>query len=87
MGKHGFVSHRKRVDRVINLRDLAPLIAEPPDAGSKDALPVVDLTRLGYGKLLGKGDLNRPVEVRVADASRSAMKKIEAAGGKVILPK
>lgn len=87
MGKHGFVSHRRRVARAINLRDLAPLIAESSEKGSKEALPVVDLTGLGYAKLLGQGNLSRPVEVKVASASKAAMKKIEAAGGKVILPK
>jgi len=83
-GKHGFVSHSKKTVRAINLRDLAGLIVEPSEAKSKAELPVVDLSKLGYGKLLGQGSLSRPIQVRVASASKSAAEKIEAAGGKVL---
>jgi len=34
-------------------------------------------------KLLGNGDINFPVNVKVHKASKSAVKKIESAGGKV----
>ena len=67
-----------------DLRDLAGLIVEPSEAKSKDELPVVDLSKLGYNKLLGQGGLSRPIEVRVAGISKSAAEKIKAAGGKVL---
>lgn len=57
---------------------------EPSEARSKDQLPVVDLSKLGYGKLLGQGNLDRPIEIKVARISKSALKKIEAAGGKLV---
>lgn len=84
LGKHGFVSHPIRVIRTINLSDLGGLIPDCPEEKSKDELPLIDLTKLGYGKLLGKGTLERPVEVRVAKASKSAVRKIEKAGGRLI---
>jgi len=83
-GKHGFVSHSRRTVRAINLKDLASLMLEPSEARSKDQLPVVDLSKLGYGKLLGQGNLDRPIEIKVARISKSALKKIEAAGGKLV---
>jgi len=87
VGKHGFVSHSKRTVRTINVKDLAGLIPEPSDAKSKDELPLIDLSKLGYSKLLGKGILDRSIEVRVARLSESAAKKVEAAGGKIVRPK
>jgi len=84
MAKHGFVSHPRKTVRTINVNDLATLIPEPSDAKSKDELPLIDLSKLGYGKLLGKGILDRPIEVRVKKLSESAAKKVEAAGGKIV---
>lgn len=84
MGKHGFVSHPRRTVRTVNVKDLAGLISEPSEAKSKGELPLVDLSKLGYSKLLGKGVLDRPIEVRVARLSESAAKKVEAAGGKIV---
>lgn len=45
----------------------------------------IDLTAAGIDKLLGAGSIDRAVTVKVAEASASAVEKIEAAGGKVEL--
>ena len=45
---------------------------------------VLDLTSLGYDKLLGGGSISGAYTVRVAKVSESARSKIEAAGGGVI---
>jgi large subunit ribosomal protein L15 len=45
---------------------------------------VLDLTSLGYDKLLGGGSIGGAYMVKVARASESARSKIEAAGGGVI---
>ncbi len=45
----------------------------------------VDLTALGYVKLLGRGIITKPVEVKVQSATETAIQKIEEAGGKVVL--
>jgi len=86
IGKHGFVSHSRRNVRTINVEDLARLIPKRSEERPKGELPLVDLSGLGYGKLLGGGVLRQPVAVRVAKVSKSAASKIEAAGGKIVLP-
>jgi len=86
ISKHGFFSHSRTI-RTINVKDLVSLISEPSEAKPKGELPLIDLSKLGYGKLLGKGVVDRPIEVRVSKLSESAAKKIEAAGGKIVRPK
>lgn len=87
IGKHGFVSHSARELQTINLRDLARLAPSPPTEKSETGLPLIDLSQLGYEKLLGVGALREPIAVRVTKASKSAISKVEKAGGKVLLPK
>jgi large subunit ribosomal protein L27Ae len=51
-----------------------------------DKAPVLDLTSLGYNKLLGKGRLpDAPIIVQARFVSRRAEEKIKAAGGVVII--
>jgi len=45
----------------------------------------VDLTELGYSKLLGSGRVTKKIEARVFEATPKAIEKIEAAGGKVVV--
>jgi large subunit ribosomal protein L15 len=44
----------------------------------------VDLTQFGYTKLLGSGNITKPVEVVVYEATEKAVSKIKAAGGSVL---
>ncbi len=44
---------------------------------------VVDLEKLGYQKLLGKGKMRHKVKVRAPSVSASAMSKIQESGGEV----
>jgi large subunit ribosomal protein L15 len=44
----------------------------------------VDLTRLGYTKLLGSGRVTKAMEVKVYEATERAVSKIENAGGSVV---
>ena len=46
----------------------------------------IDLTALGYDKLLGSGRVTHKLKITVAAASAGAIEKIEAAGGNVVLP-
>ena len=46
----------------------------------------LNLSDLGFEKLLGSGKIYFAVNITVANASKSAISKIEEAGGKVILP-
>ncbi len=77
-GKHGFHSPQaiNRVESTINLQNLDQL------SQGKE----INLTELGYTKLLGTGKITKALTVQVAAASKSAQQKIEAAGGKLVLP-
>jgi large subunit ribosomal protein L15 len=77
-GKHGFTSpqSKHRIESTINLLKLDQL------ATGKE----INLTTLGYTKLLGTGKITKALTVTVAAASKSAQTKIEAAGGKLVLP-
>lgn len=44
----------------------------------------VDLTSMGYTKLLGTGKITKPLTVTVPTCSKLAEEKIVKAGGKVI---
>jgi large subunit ribosomal protein L15 len=62
----------------MNLARLEALSNQNPDEG------VIDLTSMGYAKLLGTGKLTKALSVKVESASKSAIEKIEQAGGKIL---
>ena len=55
------------------------------DGVEKKGSEELNLTALGYDKLLGSGRLEVPFKVTVESATPRAMEKVEAAGGKVDL--
>ncbi|WP_202319362.1 uL15m family ribosomal protein [Archaeoglobus neptunius] len=71
----------------LNAGDLDEIIERLAELGlaEKDGdLFRIDLTELGYSKLLGSGRVTKKMEVRVFEATTKAVEKIEGAGGKVI---
>ncbi len=91
MGKHGFTRPPAVVDKIkeINVSHvdaMLPSLLEKGKAEKKGKVYSVNLTELGYDKLLAQGIVSNPLEITVAYASERAIKKIEEAGGKVILP-
>jgi large subunit ribosomal protein L15 len=70
----------------INVSQLRPLkerlIRDGIEKGGKE----INLTALGYDKLLGSGVCQGAWEVTVEAASPRAIEKVESAGGKVTLP-
>ena len=83
-GGKGFKTHTKKVVvKAINLETLAKLLDE---GKIKTKEKTLDLTELGYDKLLGSGKLTKPLVIKVNSASKSAVEKIEKTGGKVELP-
>jgi len=50
-----------------------------------DEVVALNLTELGFEKLLGSGSLKSKVNITVNEASDNAITKIEAAGGKIII--
>lgn len=81
--KSGFTNIFKKKIAVINIRDLAKF-------ATGSIVDEIALVRMGFVKgrrdgikLLGHGDINVPLTVKVHGISKSAAEKIEAAGGKV----
>lgn len=69
-------------ERWLNVRDLPRLILE--DSKSSPEQPV-DLGAQGFDKLLGGGNVQGPYHLKVPRASSTALEKIKAAGGSVLL--
>ena len=78
-GKHGFTSPQSlhTNDNPINLITLDQLAK-----GSE-----INLTELGYTKLLGTGKITKPLTIKVATFSKTAQEKVSQAGGKIVAPK
>ena len=53
-------------------------------ATKEDNKIVIDVTELGYNKVLGKGRINKALTIKAPQFSQSAINKIENAGGEVI---
>lgn len=76
-GRTGFTSKsRTPADVTINVGDLTQRFAGEAE---------VNLTALGYTKLLGNGSISAAVNVTIDKATEGAVSKIEAAGGSVTL--
>jgi len=75
LGSKGFKSKTGSCLKAINLRMLDSL------AGPSGK---IDLAPLGYDKVLGAGEIGRPLEVTAASFSARAKEKIEKAGGKAL---
>jgi len=83
-GKHGFTSPKslKNKEKTINIKKLDEISAKI--SIEKEGKLHIDLTSLGYTKLLGTGKTTKPLIINVASCSKSADEKIKSAGGQVI---
>ena len=92
-GKKGirvFALQRNRLHApTINLDKLWSLVTEESRklyASNKDRVPVIDVTKAGFFKVLGKGFLpSQPVVVKAKFFSKIAERKIKAVGGACLL--
>ena len=84
-GKKGFTSPKslKRKENAINLKKLNELSQKFSVEKEKGKLHI-DLTSLGYTKLLGTGKTSKALIVNVASCSKSAAEKIKEEGGQVL---
>jgi len=86
LGERGFNS-RTPDEEAINLRDIDQRIedlAEEGHAEKEGDKYILDLSDLGYDKVLGKGRLNSKIEIHADSFSNSAERKIEEAGGEAV---
>ncbi len=90
-GRRGFKrpSAVTREVRGINLGELDEILPELISSGIarelEDGRLELDLGRMGYDKLLGRGSVSRPIVIRVSSASRQAISKLESMGGSVLI--
>lgn len=88
-GQQGFVRRRKfsklKIINVgeLNLGRMEKLVAAGK-ASKEGNLYSLDLDKLGYGKLLGTGEVTLKLKLTVAHFSKQAEEKIKAAGGEII---
>jgi large subunit ribosomal protein L15 len=83
-GHEQFHALRKSdITRWVNLKDLNQLMKY--SKATEDGKVVLDLSELGYEKLLGAGRVEAVVSVKVKKASKSAKEKIAEAGGEVLV--
>ncbi len=79
LGKRGFKSLRQRKlrkeQRTLNVSQIEMLAN-----GSKE----IDVSKLGYSRVLGGGEISSPVHVKAGYFTEKARQKIEAAKGKAI---
>ena len=80
--KRGFRSPFKKEFSIVHIKDLNRFpkdsVVEPELLYQSGILKKVDLV-----KLLSDGELQHPLTIRVHRASKAAMKKVEAASGRV----
>ncbi|MEM2098979.1 MAG: uL15 family ribosomal protein [Candidatus Bathyarchaeia archaeon] len=83
-GKSGFTSPQslKRKENPINIKKLDEIATKI--ATEKEGKLHIDLTAMGYTKLLGTGKTTKPLIINVPSCSKSAQEKIKQAGGQVI---
>jgi large subunit ribosomal protein L15 len=83
-GKHGFTSPKslKQKQNTINIARLDEISAK--FSTEKEGKPYIDLTSLGYSKLLGTGQTSKALIVNVSSCSKSAAEKIKKAGGQIL---
>lgn len=86
-GKHGFKRPTRRKANVINIGELdekvSRLLSEKRVMERNEGIHI-DLHQLGYDKLLGSGQVNHPLVIKVTSYSKSAEEKIKKANGKIL---
>lgn len=92
MGKTGFKRPQDmvRLSQVnsLNIKDLdhkIDLLVEEKKATKSGNTYTINLNGLNIQKILGRGEIKKPINISVNKASEKAVEKIEAAGGKVTL--
>lgn len=98
MGTHGFTRYSKLVkpNRCINVGELQELIEsfelidDLPEDKEQDGIKIedqevtIDAMKLGYDKILGGGHVSRKMNITALGFSKTAIEKIEAAGGTIV---
>jgi len=86
-GKRGFKRPRKLLKdpKTINIGEIQeklPRLIKEGIAEKEKDITVIDLTKIGYEKVLGQGKITEPLHVKACEFSAKAEEKIKKAGGK-----
>jgi len=89
-GKEGFKRPKclLKVVKAINVGTLCEVVDKLVEAGLakiENGVYVIDVRALGYNKVLGKGEVTKPLQVIAPMVAERAKDKIESAGGKVVV--
>ena len=89
-GKYGFKRPQKTITRfkTVNLDFIDEKAAELVDknlATQENGIIVIDVTELGYNKVLGNGRITKPLIIKSPKFSQTALTKIENAGERQLL--
>lgn len=89
-GKHGFTRpvRMKEEYRAVNVGELCEIVKYLEKQGriqKEGDMYVIDISTLGYNKLLGRGEVDLKLKVLAYKASEEAIEKIKNVGGEVIL--
>ncbi|MDI9623917.1 MAG: uL15 family ribosomal protein [Methanothermobacter sp.] len=87
-GKRGFKRPRKLVKdpKTINLGEIQeklPKFIKEGIAKKEKNITILDVTNIGYEKVLGQGKITEPLHIKAHEFSAKAEEKIKEAGGKV----
>lgn len=83
-GHEQFHAMRKSdVSKWLNVKDLNQLMKY--SKATEEGKIILDLDELGYGKLLGVGQVNAAFTIKIKKISKSAKDKINQAGGEVLI--
>jgi large subunit ribosomal protein L15 len=88
-GKHGFYRPNRREVKSMNLIQLSTLVENLERRGELkilDGMPVINLSALGVGKLVGGGKLDRGLVIIVNSWTERAEKAVREAGGRLLKP-
>ena len=89
IGKTGFTPVNKNPGKAINIGDLdlgLDRLIEQGKTKQAEGKIEINLSEMGYTKLLGNGTVTRPLRILVAQSSEKAAEKVSQAGGQVVLP-
>jgi len=90
-GKHGFTRPPSVATEIkgINVGELDEIIDQLVKRGQltpdEEGYYNIDLSVLGYNKLLGKGRIRYKVRVKVFEATERAIEKVKSVGGEVLV--
>lgn len=88
-GKHGFFRPNRKEIKTVNLLQLSTLVEnmeEKNEVKMVNGKIVVDLQSIGIRKVVGGGEVSKPLLVIVERWTKSAEEKIKQAGGELVKP-